>query len=57
MTGERIGIVGGGIVGLATARALLQTSPGLRITVLEKEAAVGTHQTGRNSIVAHAGIY
>lgn len=57
MTGERIGIVGGGIVGLATARALLQTSPGLRITVLEKEAAVGTHQTGRNSNVAHAGIY
>ncbi|MDQ3710432.1 MAG: FAD-dependent oxidoreductase, partial [Actinomycetota bacterium] len=54
---ERIGIVGGGIVGLATADALLRKAPGLRVTVLEKEAAVATHQSGRNSNVVHAGIY
>ncbi len=54
---ERIGIVGGGIVGLATADALLRKAPGLRVTVLEKETAVATHQSGRNSNVVHAGIY
>ncbi|MBA2729798.1 MAG: L-2-hydroxyglutarate oxidase [Euzebyaceae bacterium] len=57
MGNERIGIVGGGIVGLATADALLRKAPGLRVTVLEKEAAVATHQSGRNSNVVHAGIY
>ena len=50
-------IVGGGIVGLATASALLDRSPGLRVTILEKEDRVGQHQTGRNSGVIHSGIY
>lgn len=50
-------IVGGGLVGLATAHALL-SKPGIgRITVLEKEPVVGAHQSGRNSGVLHSGIY
>jgi L-2-hydroxyglutarate oxidase LhgO len=52
-----VAIVGGGIVGLATARALLARSPTSRILVLEKEAAVGRHQTGHNSGVLHSGVY
>ena len=50
-------VVGGGIVGLATARALLRRTPGLSSVLLEKEAAPGLHQTGHNSGVIHAGIY
>jgi L-2-hydroxyglutarate oxidase len=50
-------IIGGGIVGLATAHQLLLQSPGARIVVLEKEAGVALHQTGHNSGVIHAGIY
>lgn len=50
-------VVGGGIVGLATARALLRAHPGLRLVLLEKEDGVAKHQTGRNSGVVHAGIY
>jgi L-2-hydroxyglutarate oxidase len=50
-------IVGGGIVGLATARAVLRAHPGRSVVVVEKEAAVGTHQSGRNSGVIHAGVY
>jgi L-2-hydroxyglutarate oxidase len=50
-------IIGGGIVGLATAHALLQARPGASLVVLEKEAALGLHQTGRNSGVIHSGIY
>lgn len=53
----RVGIVGGGIVGLATARALLARAPGLDVTVLEKEPHVGRHQTTHNSGVVHAGLY
>lgn len=52
-----VGIVGGGIIGLAVARALLQQHPGLALTVFEKEPVVATHQTGRNSGVVHAGLY
>lgn len=52
-----VGVVGGGILGLAVARRLLQVRPDLRITVLEKERALAQHQTGRNSGVVHAGIY
>ena len=52
-----IGIIGGGIVGLALARHLLATRSGVRVTVLEKETAVAQHQTGRNSGVVHAGLY
>jgi L-2-hydroxyglutarate oxidase LhgO len=54
-TGMRVGIVGAGIVGLAVARQLAES--GVEVTVFEKEAAVGTHQTGHNSGVVHAGIY
>lgn len=50
-------IIGGGIVGLATAYRFLERFPGKRVTVLEKEAAVAQHQTGRNSGVMHTGIY
>jgi L-2-hydroxyglutarate oxidase len=50
-------IVGGGIVGLATARAVLRARPDRRVVVVEKEPAVGTHQSGRNSGVIHAGVY
>lgn len=50
-------VVGGGIVGLATARELLRRHSGLRVVVCEKEAAVAQHQTGHNSGVIHCGIY
>ncbi|MCF7972408.1 MAG: L-2-hydroxyglutarate oxidase [Phycisphaerae bacterium] len=50
-------IIGGGIVGLATAYQLCQTYPKLRIGILEKEAAVAQHQTGHNSGVIHSGLY
>ncbi len=50
-------IVGGGIVGLATAREFAGTRQGCEVLVLEKEAEVATHQTGRNSGVVHAGLY
>ena len=50
-------VAGAGIVGLAVARELLMRRPGLRVVVLEKESAIGVHQTGHNSGVIHAGIY
>jgi L-2-hydroxyglutarate oxidase len=50
-------IVGGGIVGLATARDLLMRRPGQRVAILEKESTIGQHQTGHNSGVIHAGVY
>ncbi|NIF18245.1 L-2-hydroxyglutarate oxidase [Pantoea sp. Cy-639] len=50
-------IIGGGIVGLATAMALLEQRPGASLLILEKEASLGRHQTGHNSGVIHAGIY
>ena len=57
-TPERtIAIVGGGIVGLATAYKLGRSNPSLRVTVFEKEEKVGQHQTGNNSGVLHAGLY
>jgi L-2-hydroxyglutarate oxidase LhgO len=52
---DKVGIVGAGIVGLATARQLAQS--GVPVVIWEKEAAVARHQTGHNSGVAHAGIY
>lgn len=57
MASKQVLIVGGGIVGLATAYQLGRALPGARITVLEKEAGVGRHQTGNNSGVLHAGLY
>ncbi|TXS41272.1 L-2-hydroxyglutarate oxidase [Streptomyces sp. uw30] len=50
-------VVGGGIVGLATAYAITRAAPGTRVTVLEKEQGPARHQTGRNSGVIHSGIY
>src|ERR1700757_287070 len=50
-------VIGGGIVGLATALQLIRRKPGVRVVVLEKEPAVGRHQTGHNSGVIHSGIY
>jgi (S)-2-hydroxyglutarate dehydrogenase len=50
-------IVGGGIVGLATAYRLIETRPDLRIAILEKEQELATHQSGHNSGVLHAGLY
>jgi len=50
-------VIGGGIVGLSIARAVQQALPGAGVVVLEKEAAVGTHQTGHNSGVLHSGLY
>jgi L-2-hydroxyglutarate oxidase LhgO len=50
-------IVGGGILGLATARQLARSAPDAEIVVLEKEPDLGTHQTAHNSGVVHAGIY
>ncbi|MDH3606138.1 MAG: L-2-hydroxyglutarate oxidase [Acidimicrobiia bacterium] len=50
-------IIGGGIIGLATGRALLQQRPELDLAILEKESSVGQHQSGRNSGVLHSGLY
>ena len=52
-----IAVVGGGIVGLATARELKHRFPALRVAGVEKEDAFNQHQTGRNSGVIHSGIY
>jgi len=57
MSHADVAIVGGGIVGLATAWQLGERYPRLRVLVLEKEAEVGEHQTGHNSGVLHSGIY
>jgi L-2-hydroxyglutarate oxidase LhgO len=54
---QRIAVVGAGIVGLAIARRLRQLEPDAELTVLDKEADVGRHQTGHNSGVVHAGVY
>ncbi len=50
-------IIGGGIVGLATARAISDRFPGKRVAIVEKEAGLARHQTGHNSGVLHSGIY
>nr|BFE62636.1 L-2-hydroxyglutarate oxidase [Dactylosporangium thailandense] len=50
-------VIGGGIVGLATAHRLVQDRPDARVTVVEKEPGWGAHQTGHNSGVIHAGVY
>jgi L-2-hydroxyglutarate oxidase LhgO len=52
-----VAVIGGGIVGLATAYRLLEARPKLKLTVLEKEAELATHQSGHNSGVVHAGLY
>ena len=50
-------VIGGGIVGLAVARAAVCRFPNMRVSVLEKEARVGSHQSGHNSGVIHSGVY
>ncbi|MEU9732980.1 L-2-hydroxyglutarate oxidase [Streptomyces sp. NPDC048002] len=57
MADETIGIIGAGIVGLATGREIALRRPGTRVVVLEKESEVAVHQTGHNSGVVHAGLY
>jgi L-2-hydroxyglutarate oxidase LhgO len=52
-----LAIIGGGIVGLATARALTERAPRASVVILEKEDHIGAHQTGHNSGVIHSGIY
>ncbi|HXR07057.1 MAG TPA: L-2-hydroxyglutarate oxidase [Candidatus Acidoferrum sp.] len=54
---KRIIIIGGGIVGLASALKLAVRFPGCQVIVLEKEGDVGRHQSGNNSGVLHAGLY
>ena len=61
VTGSRtaydFAVIGGGIVGLATAKALLERHPGASLILVEKEDALARHQTGHNSGVIHAGVY
>ncbi len=52
-----IAVIGGGIVGLASAYKIQKAHPQLRIALLEKEPRLAAHQTGRNSGVIHSGIY
>lgn len=52
-----VAIVGGGIVGLATAYQLLIAEPELKVAILEKEGQLASHQTGHNSGVIHSGLY
>jgi len=54
---KKIAIVGGGIVGLATAHRLLERDPGSNVLLLEKEDGPARHQTGHNSGVLHCGLY
>ncbi len=52
-----LAVIGGGIVGCATALAISSRNPNLKIVLLEKEASLASHQTGHNSGVIHAGLY
>ena len=54
---QRVGVVGGGILGVAIAREVVRRRPGTEVVVLEKEDHLAAHQTGHNSGVVHAGIY
>lgn len=53
----RIVVVGGGIIGLATAYRLLEQSPHIKLILLEKESSLGAHQSSHNSGVMHCGLY
>jgi (S)-2-hydroxyglutarate dehydrogenase len=57
MTVRRYAVVGGGIIGAAVARRLLQVEPDADVHLLEKERTLAAHQTGNNSGVVHAGLY
>lgn len=54
---KKVAVIGGGIVGLATACQLLHRFPSIKLLLLEKEAGPGRHQTGHNSGVLHCGLY
>ena len=54
---KRLAVVGAGIVGLAVARQLLRDNPSASVVVIEREQAVGSHQSGHNSGVIHSGLY
>jgi L-2-hydroxyglutarate oxidase len=54
---QSVAVVGGGILGLATAHRILTVLPDAQVTVLEKESSIAAHQTGHNSGVVHAGLY
>src|SRR3954467_1509515 len=57
MNPMRVTVVGGGIVGLATAFRLQQRLPGVSVTILEKEPRIAVHQSSHNSGVLHCGLY
>jgi glycine/D-amino acid oxidase-like deaminating enzyme len=50
-------IIGGGVIGLSVARELKAREPGAKVVLIEKEASLGAHASGRNSGVVHSGIY
>jgi L-2-hydroxyglutarate oxidase LhgO len=54
---QRVAVVGGGILGVAVAREILERWPDTDLTLFEKEDRLAFHQTGRNSGVVHAGLY
>jgi L-2-hydroxyglutarate oxidase len=56
-TDYQVAVIGGGILGLATALELLNRHPGIGLAIIEKEPALASHQTGHNSGVIHSGIY
>jgi L-2-hydroxyglutarate oxidase len=55
--GAAVVVIGAGLVGLATARAILALAPGTRVVVIEKEAGIAMHQSTHNSGVLHCGLY
>ena len=57
MSTQRVGIIGGGILGLAVGRRIGELFAGAEVTVMEKEDRLALHQTGHNSGVVHAGLY
>ncbi len=57
MKGYDLVIIGGGIIGLASAYNILKANPSLKLALLEKEPSIAKHQTGHNSGVIHSGIY
>jgi (S)-2-hydroxyglutarate dehydrogenase len=52
-----LAVIGAGIVGLAVAREVLSRRPGCRLVVIDRQASVGSYQTGHNSGVIHSGVY
>jgi L-2-hydroxyglutarate oxidase len=57
MSTTDLAIIGGGIIGCATALAITSRNPGLKVALFEKETQLASHQTGHNSGVIHAGLY